>query len=50
MGALCSALLYPLFGIQTVWWSIVPLLFSMAFILYQESQEKNMMCMESIVK
>ena len=50
MGALCSALLYPLFGIQTVWWSIVPLLFSMAFILYQESQEKNIMCVESIVK
>ncbi|MBS6560078.1 MAG: DUF1275 domain-containing protein [Clostridiales bacterium] len=50
MGALCSALLYPLFGIQTVWCCIVPLVFSMTLILYQESQEKNIMCVESIVK
>ncbi len=50
MGTLCSALLYPLFGIQTVWCCIVPLVFSMTLILYQESQEKNIMCVESIVK
>lgn len=50
MGALCSALLYPLFGIRTVWCCIVPLVFSMTLILYQESQEKNIMCVESIVK